>query len=468
MKQIAECVNKPARAEKVLFFGEGNFLRAFAAVAVKRMNERAGFDGSIVILQGTEKGRAADLNAQNGLYTVIERGYADGRPVETILPIDCVSRAVDPYADYGAFLALADNPDLALIVSNTTEAGIHYDENERAGQEMYRNFPAKLTDFLYRRFSVFGGAAAAGLVVLPCELIEENGRRLKECVLRYAADWGLGKAFVGWINEAMVFADTLVDRIVSGYPNAEADAICRRLGYEDCLLDACEPFFLWVIGSTDRRVRTLPLESAGAVLTDDITPYRTRKVRILNGAHTMSAPAGLLSGLETVEQLVCDKTFGRYIQRGLREEVIPACAGDGLEQYAAAVIARFHNPYLNHRLADIALNSVSKWRARVLPSVKDFMTRYGKPPAILAYSFAALYAFYRKGEGVRDDGEAIARMRGAASVTACLADARLWGEDLTALPGFAAAAETQYRAITAIGARKAAERLTTEADHADD
>ena len=467
MKAITECLNKPARPEKALFFGEGNFLRAFAAVAVKRMNERAGFDGSVVILQGTETGRAADLNAQNGLYTVIERGYADGKPVATVVPIDCVSRAVDPYADYGAFLALADNPDLALIVSNTTEAGIRYDESERAGQKMHRNFPAKLTDFLYRRFTVFGGAASAGLVVLPCELIEENGRRLKECVLRYAADWDLGEAFSGWLNEAVVFADTLVDRIVSGYPKTGADDICRRLGYEDRLLDTCEPFFLWVIGSTDRRVRALPLEAAGAVLTDDITPYRTRKVRILNGAHTMSAPAGLLSGLETVEQLITDATFGRYVRKGLREEVIPSFAGDGLEQYAADVIGRFHNPYLNHRLADIALNSVSKWRARVLPSVKDFVLRYGKPPAILAFSFAALYAFYRKGESVRDDEEAVKRMTGAATVAACLADARLWGEDLTALPGFAAAAEAQYRAIVAYGARRAAEKLT-EADHDDD
>jgi tagaturonate reductase len=463
MKTIEQVRQKPSRPERVLLFGEGNFLRAFAAVVVQKLNENAGFDGSIVVLQGTENGLCKQINAQNGLYTVIARGAENGQAVEAAEVVDCVSRCIDPYVNYAEYLKLAENPDLKLVISNTTEFGICYDKAEAAGQDMYRNFPAKLTDFLYRRFTRFGGAADKGLIVLPCELIEQNGKKLKEFVRRYASEWRLPPAFFAWLGQAVVFADTLVDRIVSGYPKAEAESICQRLGYQDALLDVCEPYLLWVIESESAALKTLPFDRCGLdiIVTKDLRPYRTRKVRILNGAHTMSVPAGHLCGFETVEDLVKDPCFNAYIRRGIFEEIMPSFEGEGLEKYAEEVIGRFFNPYLKHKLAAIALNSISKFQTRVLPSIKDYVARFGKSPACLSFSFAALYVFYRTaGEAVQDEPIFLAETEKTVDLQAFMRSKLLWGENLSEIPGFYEAAADSLTRIEKSGIQEALRELS--------
>ncbi len=458
MKKIFEVRAKPQRKEKVLFFGEGNFLRAFAAVAVQRMNERAGFDGDIVLLQGLEKGIGELINAQKGLYTIIEQGAKNGRPVERFSVIDSVSRCVNPYTDYGQYLKIAESPDLELIVSNTTEFGICFDESESSGVTVHRNFPAKLTDFLYRRFSHFEGADGSGLIILPCELIENNGKKLKEYVLRYAEVKNLGSAFYKWLENEVVFADTLVDRIVSGYPREQSASFCEKLGYADDLLDVCEPFFLWVIETRDKRIKTLPLAQCGLdiIVTDDLKPYRNRKVRILNGAHTASVPAAILCGLENVEQVVLDPDFAAYLKKCIFEEIIPSFEGEGREKFAADVLERFHNPFIDHRLRSIALNSISKFKARVLPSIADYTAKFGKAPKALSFSFAALYAFYKSGSAaISDDAEVLSEISKADTLQKFMQSTALWGEDLTRISGFLPEAESALDLIRGGGMKKA-------------
>ena len=462
LKSITEVVKTHKRKEKVLCFGEGNFLRAFTAVVVQKLNDNAGFDGNVVMLQGVETGMCEMINAQNGLYTVIERGAENGKAVERFCVVDSVSRCVNPYENYAAFLEIAENPDLQFVVSNTTEFGICYDENEKANQSMYRNFPAKFTDFLYRRYRHFGGDKEKGLIVLPCELIEHNGAKLKEFVLKYATEWKCEKAFIKWIEEAVVFADTLVDRIVSGYPKAEADALCEKMGYKDNLPDVCEPFFLWVVETKDKRIKSIPFDKCGLdiIVTDDLQPYRTRKVRILNGAHTMSVLAGHLCGFETVEQLVKNETFLKYMKKGIFEEIIPSFKGSDLEKYADEVLGRFLNPYLNHKLLSIALNSISKFKARVLPSIKDDVAKTKKAPTVLSFSFAALYTFYKTaGDKVNDDAEYLSEIAKIDDISAFMKSKKLWGEDLTQIAGFEKAVKQHYASITENGMKAAVEAL---------
>ncbi len=462
MKNIVEVVKKPIRPEKVLCFGEGNFLRAFTAVVVQNLNDNVGFNGSIVLLQGVENGMSGMINAQNGLYTVIERGAVNGKAVENFKLIDSVSRCIDPYKNYDEYLKLAENPELKLIVSNTTEFGICYDEKEEEGQQSYRNFPAKLADFLLKRYDYFKGAPDKGLIVLPCELIENNGEKLKGCVLRYAKKWNLKSGFIEWFEKNIVFADTLVDRIVSGYPKAEADEICQKLGYVDNLLDVCEPFFLWVVQTNDARVKQIPFEKCGLdiIVTSDFQPYRTRKVRILNGAHTMSVLAGHLCGLETVEQLVKDKTFNAYIRKGLFEEIVPSFSGESLKKYAEDVIGRFFNPFLNHKLLSIALNSISKFKTRVLPSIKDYAQKFKKAPGVLSFSLAACFEFYKTAGGaVQDEKAYLDEVAKIEDVKTFMKSKVLWDEDLTAVDGLCEAVEKSYDNIKKQGVKDAVKEL---------
>ena len=445
--------------EKVLCFGEGNFLRAFCAVVVQRMNENADFHGKMILVQGLEKGNGDLINSQNGEYTVLEKGYQNNAPTEKFLNIDCVSRCVNPYRDYEEFLAIAENPELVFVVSNTTEFGICFDESETAGKSVYKNFPAKLTDFLLRRYRFFQGDPKAGLVILPCELIEKNGQKLKSLIVKYAEYWGAEAGFIQWINQSNVFADTLVDRIVSGFPKTGAESLWKQIGRVDPLLDICEPFFLWVIEADRKKLAHIPLTKSGLniVITKNILPYRERKVRILNGAHTMSALLGHLAGMETVEQMLKDKDFGAFVETGIRKEIIPSFDCDDLEAYADSVIERFLNPFLNHKLLDIALNSVSKWRTRDLCSLKDYVARYKTLPQALCLSLAGLIAFYKKGVNsfVRDD-PGIVSFIAEHDVNEIIKSERLWGEDLNLIaPDFRSLIERDFELIMQNGARAA-------------
>lgn len=478
-----------AHPERILQFGEGNFLRCFVDWMIQAMNRQGLFQGRVVVVQPIPRGVVEELNAQEGLYTVLLRGLQGGKVLERRELVDCISRGIDPYRDWEGFLATAAQPALRFVVSNTTEAGIAYLEEPRPAGACPRSFPAKLTAWLHERFRRLGPWAAAGVICLPCELIEENGATLKACVLRHAAAWGLDPGFAAWLHAHCRFLNTLVDRIVPGYPREEAATLQAELGYEDRLLTAGEIFHVWVIQGDERVAVQLPLTTAGlnVVWTADLTPYRTQKVRILNGAHTMTALAAYLAGLETVRETVEDPLLGRFLRRGLFEEILPlpALPREGAAVFAESVLERLANPFIRHELLSIALNSVSKYRVRVLPSLLEARALRGTPPPILAFSLAALLAFYRGTEirdgalqghreagpyPVRDDPEVLAAFAEAWKAfrahgdpgTLCralLGRADLWGEELPAAADLIAAVAADLARILERGVRAAAQGL---------
>jgi tagaturonate reductase len=469
MKKLnRDTVISPPLPEKVLMFGEGNFLRAFAVFLVQKLNDGGIFNGGVVALQGISQGLADLINSQDGLYHVIERGVEKAKTIDRATLITSLNRCVNPYENYDEFLEIAKNPHLELIISNTTEFGICYNADETKDKKIRANFPAKLTDFLYNRYLHFGGALDKGLVILPCELIEKNADTLKAIIIRYAQEWELKKDFIDWINNANLFANTLVDRIVSGYPKDEAPMICERLGFEDKLLDVCEPFFLWAIEADSRLTGRVPLNKSplNVAITNNLDFYRVRKVRILNGAHTMSALAGHLCGFDTVERMIKDELFERYIKKGLMDEVIPAMQGEGLISYAQDVIERFLNPYLNHRLLSIALNSISKFKSRILPSIKDYYNKFGVLPNILTFSLAALIEFYLTGIGdfVQDEKlylDAFINIKKDCGddtykiAQRVLQNGLFWGEDLSEIEGFTDIVAKRLQAIRQQGIKEA-------------
>ena len=480
------------RPERILQFGEGGFLRGVVDWMIHRLNERGLFDGSVVVVQPLPTGLVAELNRQNGLFTQVMRGVVDGQVREEIELVRSVSRGIDPFADFAGFLACARNPDLRFIVSNTTEAGIACHPEDRPDAEPPVSFPGKLTRFLLERHRAFGDSAAGGLVVLPCELIEFNGTHLRRCVLETAAKWSLPADFVAWVERHVLFCNTLVDRIVTGYPRDEAAALGRRLGYEDALLNTSELFHAWVIEGPATLADELPFARAGldVVFTADYKPYRDRKVRILNGAHTMMVLAAFLAGHDLVKQSLDDPLFAGLLRRGLNDEIIPTLSlpRTELDAFAAAVLERFANPFVKHPLLSISLNSTSKFAARVLPSLEAGLAARGTPPPCLAFSLAALLAFYRGTEirdgalighrltgetyPIKDNPEVLEFFRAlwtraadapdAAGLVAraALAHAPLWaGRDLAALPGLAELVAKDLADILRDGVRPTLERI---------
>ncbi len=467
--------------EKVVQFGEGNFLRAFVDWMISRMNARGLFNGSVVVIQPIPQGMVDTLNLQDGLFTVLLRGIQDGKPVEEKEIVTSVSRGLSPYADFAGFLRCAENPDLRFIVSNTTEAGITFNNQDRAMDAPPASFPGKLTVFLHHRFQHFGGAAGKGCIMLPCELIERNGDNMKKTVLQSARLWKLEAGFLDWLENHNEFTNTLVDRIVTGYPKDEFAVLTAQLGYHDDLLDAGEIFHSWVIESRWNLAGEFPLTEAGldAVWTTNMTPYRDRKVRILNGAHTMLALAAYLAGKSTVGECMTDALLRGYVEEAIAEEIIPTLdlPKDELQRFAAAVMERFANPHINHYLLSIALNSTSKYRARVLPSVLEFLKRTGTLPPRLCFALAALITFYR-GRTFRD-GALIGERNGEeyriaddrpvldfffdlwrdktspadarTLVGRVLANTSMWGQDLNALPGLPDTIATYLTAILTKG-----------------
>jgi tagaturonate reductase len=472
VKNILEELKPVPRPEKVLQFGEGNFLRAFADWQIDIANEKTDFNGNIVLIQPLEQGMGDVINAQKGLYTVVLRGLRDGKTLEEFRPVTSVGRCLNPYSQFDEYLRCAENPDLRFVISNTTEAGIAHNAGDRLSDRPQRSFPGKAAAFLFRRFEHFRGDPSKALVFIPCELIDKNGDRLREIVEGYAREWNLGDAFLAWLASCD-FCNSLVDRIVPGYPREEAAAICEKLGYEDKLLVAAEIFHLWVIESKGEfpgdqgGELALLLKKAGlnVIRTDDMSFYRTRKVRILNGAHTSGVLAAYLYGLDTVEQCVRDPLINKMMRRAVFKEIIPFMEGNAAEliQYADEVLERFANPFIKHQILSIALNSVSKFKTRVLPSLTGYIAKTGEPPPALSFSLAALIAFYqgtnrggreltgsRNGRAypIRDDEEVLKRfaaLYGAAQgdgaekarriARAVLSSADWWGEDLCAYPG---------------------------------
>ncbi len=463
---------------KILQIGEGNFLRGFADWMIHEMNASGKYHGSVVLTPPTPRGGAKleKLAEQEGLYTLVQQGLQNGEKVEKRQLISVFRDYVNPYADWESFLQLAELESLDVVISNTTEAGLTYTELDYVPGEPMVNYPARLTVFLHRRFQTFGNDPKRGLMILPCELVENNGDMLKSYVLRYAREFGFGEDFCQWVEQHQLFLNNLVDRIVTGMPQADEYArLTGNWGYEDHFLTSAEPYYIWVIEGDSSLDQRLPLVQTGLNVkwTQDLQPYRQRKVHILNGAHTLMMPLGVLHNRTTVRELMEDEQLGSWVKQTIAEEVIPSLSlpADELQRYAEETYERFYNPYLEHRLMDIAMNSLSKFQARVLPVLKTYTEKNGHLPQQLVRGFSALLLLYRvqpiEQEGtvlfrsftldgqprdIRDNAEWLQQLAqhwsegssqhetdGVAdyskAVQRILSDTRIWQEDLTAIPG---------------------------------
>lgn len=446
--------------ERVLQFGEGAFLRAFAEDFIDQMNERAGFNAKVVLVQprGGHPDTCARFAQQDGLYTLLLRGREKGEAVSRRRIISCVSRCLDPKGDWQSVLDCAQNPDLRFIISNTTEAGIVFDPACKAEDAPPSSFPGKLTLLLHRRWKL----GLPGFIILACELSEHNGEELLRCVKEYISLWGLEPQFKTWVEGENLFCSTVVDRIVTGHP--KGDTICQELGYQDDLLDTGEVFASWIIEGPQSIKEELPFEQAGLPIqvVDDHVPYKQRKVRILNGAHTGFVLAAHLAGFKIVRDCMEDQVVRGFMNKLLYDEVIPTLPLDrkDLEDFAAAVADRFNNPYIDHALLSIALNSTAKWKARVMPSLLDSAANTGKLPPCLTFSFAAYIAFYRDSPAQDDPWvlEFYQEHKGdspAQLVHAVIRNERMWGGELAALEGFEEAATAALERIDRLGAYEA-------------
>ncbi|CAN5556365.1 tagaturonate reductase [soil metagenome] len=436
---------------KVLQFGEGNFLRAFVDWIIDILNEKADFNASVQVIQPIENGMTEILNKQDGLYHVILKGMQGGNLVEEKRLITCIANSLNPYENYQEYLKLGENPDLEFIFSNTTEAGIYFDQEDQDYDRLPQSFPGKITALLFHRFNYFKGDPGKGLIIIPCELIDKNGATLKEAILKYSKLWNLSPGFEEWIRDHNIFCNSLVDRIVPGFPKENIKEIREDLGYDDNLVVMAEPFHLWVIEAPDSVKAALPAEKVGlqVKIVKDLSPYRTRKVRILNGAHTAMVPVAYLNGLSTVKEAVEDEDIGIFIKEAIFEEIVPTLnlPENELNQFSSDVMERFQNPFIRHELISIALNSISKYKVRVLPSVLEFIKRKNQPPDRLLYALAALIYFYKgewKGkkiplhdtpENVHIFQKAWQRENIAEVVDSILSNKILWELDLTQIPG---------------------------------
>ncbi len=462
---------------RVLQFGEGNFLRAFVDRMIDDANAALGLDMAVAVVQPIARGMTDVLREQDGLYTVLLRGSGE-RDAHIV---QCVRRAIDPYREYQDYLALAHERDLRFIVSNTTEAGIVYTGADAYDDAPPASFPGKLTRFLYERFT----AGLPGLVMLPCELSDHNAENLRECVQKTAAQWALGNAFGAWLDNECVFCPTLVDRIVTGYPKEEARALCEEFGYEDKLLVTAETFGLWVIQAPDWVRAEFPLDKAGCpvLFAEDVTPYKVRKVRVLNGSHTLLASAAFLCGLDTVGDCMRDERVRAFSTRALDSEIVPLVPlpRAEVEVFAGDVIKRFENPANKHLLSSIALNAVSKYQARVLPTMEEYAAKHGEPPRCLAFGLASLIMLYAGArmndrgayEGIRagepfeilDDPIALRAfsrlscdMPPEMLAYAALSDQDVWGRDLREILGLEDMIAAQLSDIMLLGARAAMDK----------
>ncbi|MEM1338693.1 MAG: tagaturonate reductase [Bacteroidota bacterium] len=436
----------PERPIKIVQFGEGNFLRGFVDWMIDLLNERTNFNGNIQIVQPLAEGMGALINAQDGLYHLVLEGIEKGEKVQNSRLITSVSSVLNPYLHYEDFLRLGENPELQFIVSNTTEAGIVFAPEDKDYKSVPHSFPAKLTALLYHRFQFYAGDPPGTLYILPCELIEANGQLLHECVAHYADLWSLGEGFKSWLERGVLFYNTLVDRIVPGFPKTTIAAIQEHLGYKDQLVVKAEPFHLWVIEGPSQIKSELHFKQAGVnvIFTEDLTRYRTRKVRILNGAHTAMVPIGYLKGFTEVREVVEDKKLALFLDTLLFQEIIPTLdmPKAELEQYTLEVLDRFRNPFITHHLLDIALNSISKFKVRVLPSLLHYMEQNHTIPVGLASAFAYLLLFYR-GEfndttiPLKDNENYLSFFKEAwnadspeLSIAKILSNEKLWGDNL--------------------------------------
>lgn len=436
---------------KVIQFGEGNFLRAFAGYAFQQLNKVLDFKAGIAIVQPIKDGMINVLQEQDGLYTLFMNGIKNGQASSEKELISNIVKCVDPYTNFKDYLLLARENELEFIISNTTESGIAYLESDQPKMEPPDSFPAKLTVFLYERFQYFQGDPKKGLTIIPCELINYNSDKLKEIILKIIEDWQLSSNFKNWMLHHNTFHNTLVDRIVPGYPRNEIEDYNKQLDYQDNLIVTAEPFFLWVIEGDAILKQKLPFGKTdlNVKIVADMQTYRTRKVRILNGAHTAMVPFSILFGNSTVRATIEGNFTGSFIQEMVFKEIIPTLKMDETEliEFANEVFDRFRNPFVKHQLSSIALNTVSKFKVRVLPSLLEYININKKLPSHLVFAFACLIRFYKgEWEGKElpiNDSEQVVKTfleiwalkNHDEIVTVVLKNQNFWGQDLNKIKG---------------------------------
>lgn len=459
-------ISKQSLPIKIIQFGEGNFLRAFVEWQVQEMNKKGLFNGSVAIVQPLERGMVSLLEEQNNNYTVVLEGLLNGKKVQSAEIITAVNCSINPFKDYESYLSLADIETAEIIFSNTTEAGISFDGNDKFTDKPAKSYPGKLTQLLYRRFK----NGLPGFQIIPCELIEHNGDELKKIVLKYAKLWKLGDSFVSWVEEDNDFYSTLVDRIVPGFPRDTKNEAFERIGYQDDLLVKAEAFLLFVIEGNKKINDIIPLSEAGinVIVTDDMQLYRERKVRLLNGPHTTMTPLALLAGVKTVGDVMKDKDFSKFIKDEMFEEISPMIAlpKEELDSYANVIIERFSNPYVHHELTSIALNSISKCEYRLLPTILQNIERTGKVPERITLAFSAWLAIYGdliSGVTVNDTDEVMKKLSVLKTspdyLESVLKEETFWGQDLTKVPGLFEVVKKNVDLIRSYGTRSVVQKI---------
>lgn len=467
--------NEQALPIKIIQFGGGNFLRAFVDWMVDVLNKETDFNAGIAIVKPTSGGDYSELKSQDGLFTVVLDGIKNGTLVSEKTLVTSVQKVINCYTEWDTYLALAENVDVRFVVSNTTEAGITFSTDDTFEDAPPKEFPAKLTVWLHHRFQHFKGDVSKGCILLPCELIEDNGAALKQTVLHYADHWKLGDGFKKWIEAPNHFCSTLVDRIVSGYPNDRADKLQRELGYEDALLVAGEYYHSWVIQGDATVHKELPFASTdlNVAFVEDLAPYREMKVRILNGAHTAMVPVGYLAGIRFVKEAMDDDTVGGFVESLLLEEAAETLDFPDTvkKKFVADVLDRFRNPLLQHRLISISLNGSSKFVARLLPTLKDYYIKEGMLPKRIVFGLSALIRFYKgeiDGEKIelKDDQKTLdffaAQWKDYDDNTlslnefvhTILSEVSIWGENLSEIKGMVESVTANLESIEKKGIRE--------------
>ena len=477
MKELnRKTANAAKYPTKVIQFGEGNFLRAFVDWIIWNTNKATDFNAGVVVVQPIEKGLVDMLNSQDGLYHVNLQGIDKGQPVDSIEMIDVINGGLNPYTQNEEFMALAENPDIRFVISNTTEAGIAFDPACRLEDKPASSYPGKLTQLLYRRYEHFNGDMTKGFIILPCELIFLNGKELKKCIYQYIDLWQLGEGFTKWFEEACGVYCTLVDRIVPGYPKDTIEQIHERIGFKDNLVVKGEIFHLWVIEAPESVAEEFPADKAGlnVLFVPSEAPYHERKVTLLNGPHTVLSPVGYLSGLDTVKECVEDPEIGQFVKKVMYGELMETLnlPKEELQVFADSVVERFLNPYVKHFVTSIMLNSFPKYKTRDLPGLKTYLERKGELPKGLVLGLAAIITYYKGGkrgevEIVPNDDAAImtllknlwadGNIRNVAE--GVLAAEFIWGEDLNKISGLTDLITTYLELIQNEGMRAAVKTI---------
>ena len=457
---------------KIIQFGEGNFLRAFVDWIVWNTNQKTDFNAGVVVVQPIDRGMVDMLNSQDGLYHVNLQGIDKGEAVDSIQMIDVINGGLNPYTQNDEFMALAEDPNIRFVISNTTEAGIAFDPSCRLDDKPASSYPGKLTQLLYHRFEHFKGDMSKGFIILPCELIFLNGKELKKCIYQYIELWQLGEEFKAWFEQACGVYCTLVDRIVPGYPKDTIAQIHERIGYSDNLVVKGEIFHLWVIEAPETVAAEFPADKAGlnVLFVPSEAPYHERKVTLLNGPHTVLSPVGYLSGLDTVKECVEDAEVGQFVKKVMYGELLETLnlPKPELEAFADSVVERFVNPYVKHFVTSIMLNSFPKYKTRDLPGLKTYLERKGELPKGLVLGLAGIITYYKGGfrgdvEIVPNDDAAIVELLKNLWATGdvrkvaegVLAAEFIWGEDLNAIPGLTDMLASDLALVQAEGMRAA-------------